>query len=105
RDSTQPGQTFEDSDYALTRLGVLVAQHYDSAANPRSQNSDPAASWYRKQAGLVHYETLLADLLDDATMIPKQLGPNDAPLFAPDSVPAKAALDGLRPSLALLETL
>lgn len=107
RNDTAPASAanFEDADYGLTRLGGLLAQHYDSAQNPRAQSSNPATSWYRKQTGLVRYEALVADLLDSGTVAPAQLAPHGAALFAQGAGALASALDAFRPNLTLLETL
>jgi hypothetical protein len=82
-----PGEdpaAYEDARYGLTSLGNIVASHYDS---PKSgaQNTDPDAPNYRHLTGVVRYEELLADLLDDGSTDLKQKGPSGEPLFAPDA--------------------
>ncbi len=73
----QPGddpKNFESTEYVFSTIGKVVAQHYDSAMNPRAQNQDPNKPMFRYLTNLVSYEPLLADLLDDGMIVD---GPDD----------------------------
>ncbi len=68
----QPGddpKNFESLEYVFSTIGKVVAQHYDSAMNPRAQNKDPSKPMFRYLTNLVSYEPLLADLLDDGMIV------------------------------------
>lgn len=96
-------ESYEDQEYVLTRLGGLVALHYDSPANSSAQNTDPDGPGYRKLTGLVRYEELLADLLDDGAVDLDQAAPQGGRLFAKDfSVPKERQMGLLAKSLELL---
>ncbi len=60
---------FESTDYVFSTLGKIVAQHYDSPANPRAQDKDPAKPMFRHLTNLVSYEAMIADLLDDGMIV------------------------------------
>jgi hypothetical protein len=73
---------YEDTGYVLTKLGAIVAAHYDSPRNTEAQNKNPNIAGYSKLTGLVRYEELLADLFDDGSMDMKQKAPHGAGMFA-----------------------
>lgn len=75
---------FEDTGYLFSTFGKLIAQHYDSAGNPIAQDRDPSAPHYRHLTGVVSYEPMLADALDDGMVDMTQLGPDGKALFSPE---------------------
>lgn len=80
---------FEGTDFLFSTLGKMVAKHYDSPRNPGVQNKDPALPHYRSQSNLVSYEELLADALDDGTLLRAQLAPHEGTLFDEATLPNK----------------
>lgn len=80
---------FEDLGYVFSSIGKVVAQHYDSDKNPLAQNRDPNKPHYRHLTGIVTYEPLLADMLDDASADRSQLANDGKPLFAPEQTYTK----------------
>jgi hypothetical protein len=99
------GADVEDLDYGLMRLGKLLAEHYDSADNPALQSKDPSGRWYRRGSGLVHYEPLMADLLDGADLRQDALGPAGTPLVDPQRSAGDRGLDAYRLLVRLLDAL
>jgi hypothetical protein len=79
---------FEGTDYLFSTLGKVIAQHYDSPANPYVQNKDPNALNYRSLSNLVSYEDLLADAFDDGTLDPDQTAPQGGGLFDQKTLPS-----------------
>jgi hypothetical protein len=86
---TDDPDEFEGTDFIFSTLGKLVGHHYDSSDNPLAQNRDPNLPHYRSLAGLVRYESLLADALDDGTVDRTQLGPAGEPLFDEATLPSE----------------
>lgn len=76
-DATQ----FEDTSYVFSTIGKLIAQHYDSADNPAVQSLDPRGLNYRRKTGLMRYERLAADALDDGSIDHGQRGGDGLPLY------------------------
>jgi len=60
---------FESTDYVFSTLGKIIAQHYDSPANPQAQDKDPKKPTFRHLTNLVSYEEMIADLLDDGMIV------------------------------------
>jgi hypothetical protein len=75
---------FEDINYVFSTIGKIVAEHWDSADNTSVQSDNPNAANYRRKTGIVRYEPLLADALDDASLDRAQLASDGRPLFAPE---------------------
>lgn len=97
--------SYEDTRYGLTTLGTIVAEHYDSV-DSGSQKDNPDRPRYRKLTGVVRYEELLADSMDDGSLDLTQLGPSGEPLFeAGLSYEPDQHLDLLGTSVDLLEAL
>jgi hypothetical protein len=96
---------FEDLAYGLTSIGKLVAEHYDSTENPAAQSTDPDGMWFRRGTGISSYEPLVADALDDGTILPDQAGPMGGPLFDQATLDAAKPHDVFRAGLGLLEGL
>ncbi len=82
-------KNFEGTDFLFSTLGKVVAQHYDSPRNPAVQNKDKSAPHYRSKSNLVSYEELLADALDDGTLVREQLAPHGGNLFDDATLPKK----------------
>jgi hypothetical protein len=74
---------FEDTGYVFSTLGKLIAEHYDSKDNPSVQARDPKAAHYRRLTGLVRYEAMLADALDDGSIALDQPASDGQPLYDP----------------------
>ncbi|HEX6242219.1 MAG TPA: hypothetical protein VFZ61_15015, partial [Polyangiales bacterium] len=72
---------YEDSGYVLTKLGKMVALHYDAPNNSKAQNTNPNGSGYSKLTGLVRYEEMLADLVDDGSIDLTQKAPHGIGMF------------------------
>ncbi|HEY6877115.1 MAG TPA: hypothetical protein VI299_03810, partial [Polyangiales bacterium] len=98
-------KNFEDTDYLFTTLGKLLAQHYDSARNTSAQSSDPNGRNYRRLTGLVSYEALMADALDDGTIDLAQRGADGAPLYQQTKFPRDQQLGLIYHALPILEVL
>jgi hypothetical protein len=98
-------KNFEDTDYLFTTLGLILAQHYDSARNTAAQSTDPNGRNYRHLTGIVSYEALIADALDDGTIDLTQLADDGKPLYLPVKYPPEQQLGLLYHSLPLLKTL
>jgi hypothetical protein len=96
---------FEDLAYGLTSIGKLVAEHYDSTANPAGQSADPDGMWFRRGTGISSYEPLVADALDDGTIVTDQVGPLGGPLFDKATLDTTKPHDVFRAGLGLLEGL
>jgi hypothetical protein len=88
-------QLFEDTSYLFSTLGKLIAQHYDSRANTSVQSSNVSGMSYRRLTGLVRYEAMLADALDDGSIDRTQLAADNQPLYDPAQVFAPAQQLGL----------
>jgi hypothetical protein len=75
-------EAYEDARYGLTTLGTILANHYESPESG-AQNEDPERPYYRKLTGVVRYEELFADAIDDGSMDLAQPGPSGEALFQP----------------------
>ena len=99
-------KNFEDTGYVFSTLGKLIAEHYDSRDNPAVQNAKPDGLNYRRLTGLVKYERLLADALDDGMIDRKQTASDGQPLFDPSTVYSPAQQLGvIYHSLPMLQVL
>jgi hypothetical protein len=96
---------FEDTDYVFTTLGKLLAEHYDSARNASAQASDPNGRNYRRLTGIVNYEALMADALDDGTIDLAQPGADGAPLYLQQKYTPDQQLGLLYHSLPVMQAL
>ena len=96
---------FEDKDYLLSTIGKLVAQHYDSSANTSAQSSDPNGLTYRRLTGMVSYEEMAADALDDGSLDYKQLGSDNLPLYTQTLFRKDQQLGVLDSGLSMLQAL
>jgi hypothetical protein len=58
---------FESTAYAFSTVGNVVALHYDSPESGAGQ--DPNKPYFRYLSNMVSYEEMIADLLDDGTIV------------------------------------
>jgi hypothetical protein len=98
-------KSYEDTRYGLTTLGTIIAEHYESPESG-AQNEDRNKPRFGKLTGLVRYEELLADSLDDGSIDYAQLGPSGQSLFEKGvSFAPEQHLDLLGTSVDLLEAI
>lgn len=98
-------KSYEDTRYGLTTLGTIVAEHYESPESG-AQNEDRNKPRFGKLTGLVRYEDLLADSLDDGSLDYAQRGPSGERLFEEGvAFGPERHLDLLGTSVDLLEAL
>ncbi len=98
-------KNFEETAYVFTTLGNILATHFDSARNPVAQSSDPNGLNYRHLTGIVSYEPLMADAVDDGTIDLAQLGGDGLPLFAQTKFPPDQQLGLIYHALPIMEAL
>lgn len=66
---------FETTGYLISTIGKLVAEHWDSdganayATFRNSNEGERGERWFREGTGLVKYEELIADALDDGMIV------------------------------------
>ncbi|HEX5658559.1 MAG TPA: hypothetical protein VFX59_15255, partial [Polyangiales bacterium] len=98
-------KNFEDLNYVFTTLGKLLAEHYDSARNPAAQSTNPEGRTYRRLTGLVNYEPLMADAVDDGTIDLAQLAADGKPLYAQTKFPPEQQLGLISHALPIMQAL
>jgi hypothetical protein len=98
-------KNFEDTNYVFTTLGQLLAEHYDSARNPAAQSTNPSGRNYRRLTGIVNYEPLMADALDDGTIELAQLAADGKPLYLQTKYPPDQQLGLIYHSLPIMQAL
>jgi hypothetical protein len=98
-------KNFEDTRYVFTALGQLLAEHYDSPRNPAAQATNPNGRTYRRLTGLVNYEPLMADAVDDGTIDLAQRAADGQLLYAQTKFPPDQQLGLIYHSLPILQAL